>query len=223
MSHIPCYGTAATAPAPRAIVADMTWWQTLLIAVVPALVTAGSLILQQALARKADLVARREEWAHERDQRHYDELLEAHRSIRSALVGLSTDVQVWAAKTTFGLDDDEPLEPSEDLSLDSDTLSTVNLGIAAVMLSGGTTSATAAKVALDAIIGAGAAINDGGHTKFELFELTTRAAAALLDYTREAQADLGIMPPAPAGAAAQPRRRGPLARLTDQGQTGSHG
>lgn len=69
----------------------MTWWQTLLIAVVPVAVTSVALLAQQVLNNRRDAegdARRRADQARERDQ-------DAHAAVLQALYGLWRPVEDW--------------------------------------------------------------------------------------------------------------------------------
>jgi hypothetical protein len=179
----------------------MTWWQTLFIAVVPALVTALSLIAQQVVVRRSDRQARMDQWDHEQEERARDDLRDAHRATHLALTRLGTALepqQLLTNVTKFGI-----VMP-HNVEVDGELVAQANLGITSIVLAGGVTSANDARAALDSVLETTAMITEGGCKLSDIHAAVEASAEALSTYTMSAHRDLGtrlrLTPRAPADA-----------------------
>lgn len=76
----------------------MTWWQTLLIAVIPALVTAGALVGQQALTTRNERALHRLRTEDEHAKVHRTEVVDALRSALAEIGGLDAPSRSHAAR-----------------------------------------------------------------------------------------------------------------------------
>lgn len=198
----------------------MTWQQTLIIAAVPAIVTAVSLLLQQWLTRRHEARAAAATRDYEFFLKVRGERIEVLTRALDELSEMGTEYDRHTAAAISGRTDDEVARWPRKVETNHDLMARTSHSVAALTLCCESEVVYALRDARSAHLAWGARLQTGKDaTVEELLELSGSAGEAAGMFSAAARREL--TPPAPAGAAAQPPRRGPLARVKGRGQPGS--
>lgn len=190
----------------------MTWEQTLIIAAVPAIVTAASLLLQQWFARRHEKQTAEASRSHEFALTLRAERRELLRRAMSELSTFFASIEGTIGASVRGLAEDDLARWPRRVNVNGDLLARTAMSIIDSGMICALETTAAMRHAREALVDLGAELQRKEATVAEI-HAASRAAGA--------RRELQVTPRVPADAAARPPRRGLLARVKDRGQPGS--
>lgn len=163
----------------------MTWWQTLLVAVVPAALTAAALLFQSARTEKTQTGRRFQ-------MERREEMRAAHRDALAAAEAIEHESTMVGAAALAAIEshDHHPSFPP----LPTEQIAAFQSAEAAVQLMCGKDSVRALRIYYAAAMRIAELARDAGRSRDALTAAFTESLKAQAAYLAAAQADLGIVP-----------------------------